>query len=193
MTRFLVPLLALGVTACTGCIYTAGVTRGWDLYTNSARNLSCAPARFVDEVALTVKIRSLAESTWHAVSKADASGKYSVHYACGFKAGFADYLDSGGGSTPAVPPYRYRRHGFHGATGQLAAEEWHAGFLHGVGIAKGSGIREAMLTPVFDRPSSGRTPGPDFAGPLAETDLSAPHMPPPAPVLPAPRPVPNPG
>src|SRR5262245_26329508 len=127
MTRYLVPLLALGAAACTGCVYTANVTRGWDLYTNSARNLGCAPVRFVDEVALTWKIRCLAENTWQAVSRADPSVQYSTDYACGFKAGFADYLDSGGNRCPpAVPPYRYRHHGHYGATPQQGAEEWRA-------------------------------------------------------------------
>jgi hypothetical protein len=96
---------------------------------------------------------SRAKEAWREAQAACPDQSYSRDYACGFKAGFRDYLDAGGsGDPPAVPPFRYRLSDYDSPGGHQAVEDWYAGFRHGSTAARASGFRELNLVPLSAPP-----------------------------------------
>ncbi len=64
-----------------------------------------------------------------------------VHYARGFKAGFAEHLYRGTVEPPAVPPPKYRSLWYQNPEGCAAVEQWRVGFRQGVSVARDGGYR----------------------------------------------------
>jgi len=80
---------------------------------------------------------------------------YSEDYVCGFISGYVDYLDAGGnGEPPAMPPDRYQSFKYKSPQGQKAILDWFAGFRHGAGMARESGMRELIVLPLSLPPKS---------------------------------------
>jgi hypothetical protein len=201
MIRKFVPAFLALILAGAGCCYTGSVTGGWDLYTNSARNLAESPVCFFDDVATTCRLRRYAEDAWLAARKASPDQRYSPDYAYGFKAGFVDYADAGGtGEPPAVPPFCYRLSCEAGPGRFHAVQDWYAGFRHGAAVARESGLRESLLVPLSAIPIARTTPPPAYS--QATTEQGAPDLPAPneaeprqpgaSDLLPTPREVPPP-
>src|SRR5262249_54514056 len=142
-----------------GCLYTSNVYRGWGVLANSFRNISDLPLYGLDQVDTTCRNRQLASEAWEQAKHECPDGEPSTDYACGFKAGFADYLDAGGtGEPPVVPPYRYRLMGSQTPEGRQAVLDWFAGFRHGSAAARASGWRELIVIPVSALPVSSERP-----------------------------------
>jgi hypothetical protein len=73
---------------------------------------------------------------------------YSVHFARGFKDGYADYLYAGGtGDPPVAPPWRYRKVTYETPQGVQAVEDWFAGFRQGAYAAYTTGYRQFVVVP----------------------------------------------
>lgn len=167
MARLLVVLLFFLSAGCATPCYTNNVTGGWIYYSISFKNIGSIPIRLAEEISLSVKGRTLATKAWEGVCKCVPKGHYSKDYAVGFKSGFADYIESGGDIRPSVSP-----HMLHHTLGRISSQsssnidDWQSGFLHGVQVAKSTGLREKLLIPVYDIPSNGKPKAPEFAGPI---------------------------
>lgn len=175
MIRKAVLLLVTLTLVNVGCCYTGTATCGWEMYTNSVRNLTEEPARFVDRLLLVSKIRQRAREAWKSVCEASPEQHYSSDYADGFEAGFRDYVEAGGsGEPPGMPPPCYRSSCYDGP-GHQAVLDWYAGFRHGAVAARESGLREAVLIPLGGVPEAavrklgapiGSLPDPQSSGPF---------------------------
>jgi hypothetical protein len=196
--------------AVTGCVSTGAASGEYNFLANSFRNLGEWPVLGTVECRRSLRDCARAKEAWRATQAACPGQRYSRDYACGFKAGFCDYLDAGGdGQPPAVPPFRYRLAGYDSPAGHQAIEDWYAGFRHGAFVARASGLRELSVTPlsappldaVVEAAGPGVAPGPAALsfGPGATPSPDAPplevvpdQLPPPRIVLP-PVPGPSPG
>lgn len=90
----------------------------------------------------------LATDAWKEIVDSQPGDSYSPDYACGFKDGFADYLDAGGtGEPPALPPRRYWHCSYRTPDGHQAIDDWFAGFRYGAACAKESGLRHFAVIP----------------------------------------------
>jgi hypothetical protein len=146
---------------------------------NSLRNLIEFQVETEDNFRVFLRNHQLAEAAWKQVLKSYPEGQYSVDYARGYKAGFADYLEHGGnGEPPPVPPFRYRLSAYQTPEGYRAILEWNAGFRHGGVEARRSGFRDTIVLPLASPPinavsrdtnratqrSGQQTPGEDGSG-----------------------------
>jgi hypothetical protein len=129
------------------CVLESGCCGSFLQY--AARNLVEAPLDCLDECAAKRRNRQWAKAAWNRIAHSDPGQAYSEDYQDGFIAGFADYLDNGGdrGVIPVAPPHRYRRVGDLSPAQYQAAEDWFAGFRHGVAVAQGSGLRLWNVVP----------------------------------------------
>src|SRR5579872_1105819 len=135
--------------AGTGCVTTGAESGQYNFLANSFRNLGEWPVVGNSECYQTLRDCARAKEAWRAAQAACPDQAYSKDYACGFKAGFRDYLDAGGnGEPPAVPPFRYRLAGYESPGGHAAIEDWYAGFRHGAAAARASGFRELNVIPL---------------------------------------------
>ena len=155
------------------------------LFTIGTRNLLYEAHLIKDNRFEHCHDEKLAQQAWREVVQACPDRAYSEDYACGFRAGFVDYLYAGGnGQPPAVPPKHYRRYQGMSPEGCHALLDWYAGFRHGAAEARQSGLRRLMVVSLPPPPSHASPPAPAaLAGPaLGE---SMPPAPPAA--LPMPR------
>jgi hypothetical protein len=178
--------------SCTGCLYTSNAEGGWGVYANSFRNLGEGAVYGPNEVVIACRNRKLADRAWEQTRKRFPEAKPSSDYACGFKAGYADYLDAGGtGEPPGVPPACYRLECYETPEGQQAIQDWFAGFRHGAAEARASGLRDTIVVPVSAlpvRPGRPYTPVGATGRPLDETPPSRPAELLPPEKLPVPKP-----
>ena len=120
----------------------------------------------------------LATTAWQEIADGQPGPMCSDDYECGFKDGFADYLDAGGScEPPTLPPRRYWRSCYRTPEGHRAIQDWFAGFRYGAACARDSGLRHFAVIP-----SSALIAPPPGHLPLPET------MPPPQEIIPAPMP-----
>ena len=132
----------------------------------------------------------LAEKAWKDIRRSCPQQNDSTDYACGFKAGFVDYLYAGGNvEPPAFVPKRYltfHEQKTHGCQGLM---DWYAGFRHGAAVAQESGIRQSYLIALPLPPGSPPMAPPVafIPGPVLE-DSKQPDR---TPLLPMPRPQPS--
>lgn len=177
-------ILAAGVCAlAVGCELPVGI--GLEVFRYSTQNLIEAPLSARDDCVERSRNRRLAEEAWKDVQQAAPDQPYTVHYARGFKDGFADFLYAGGsGEPPVVPPRPYQGVAYETPEGQQAVENWFAGFRHGARAAQESGLRNLVVVPVSLRPPSGLGPMQEL--PPANTDATVPEA------APAPRKLPSP-
>jgi hypothetical protein len=148
-----------------------------NLFSIGTRNLLYEANLIKDNRFEHIHDEKLAHQAWQEIVQAHPDQPYSIDYACGFKAGFVDFLYAGGcGQPPALPPKRYRR--YHGMRpeGCQALMDWYAGFRHGAAEARASGLRRLMVVPLPPAPPHSGPPGPPVvAGPVqGETAPPAP-------------------
>jgi hypothetical protein len=146
-----------------------------NLFTTGTRNLLYEANLIKDNRFEHIHDEHLAHQAWRDVVRANPEHAYSTDYACGFKAGFVDYLYAGGsGEPPALPPKRYRR--YHGMSpeGCQGLLDWFAGFRHGAAEARQSGLRRLMVVPLPPPPAHAALPAPAvIAGPPLEGAIPA--------------------
>ena len=182
MTRMLAVGLFCLCFGATGCRLALDITE----------NAAFETCLYTDEVRAKLKYHRLASKAWGEY-KAAHPDHASSDFGRGFKHGFVEYLDAGGGcGAPPLPPLKYWKPKYQTPEGREATEAWRAGYKEGVAAAKASGRRELVVVPVgkCDPPAVGLTfSGP--AGPLPPPPAPARGVPWPAPgdELPHPRPI----
>jgi hypothetical protein len=145
---------------------------GCDICKYSKRNLLEAPVDVRDNVLINCRDHQLAEAAWEEVQHTEPAHAYSVHYARGFKDGFADYVYAGGAATaPVMPPRRYRKAVYETPEGHQAIEDWFAGFHRGALAAQASGYRDLIVLPLE---VGGPAAAPGAADPGAHTVVQGP-------------------
>ncbi len=159
---------------------------GCHLFHYAARTLIDAPIECFDECLAKRRNRQWAKAAWNNVVRCDQAKGYSEDYECGFLDGFTDYLDSGGSQLPVVPPMRYRRASDLSPVQYQAAEDWFAGFRHGVAVARGTGLRMWNTVPTSGEAIQGYIPRQGPAHPIDVTPVEPAHP------LPFPRQTPAP-
>jgi hypothetical protein len=174
------------------CLLAAGC----NIYKYSAYNMITTPTSTGNEACNLAQNCRAAEAAWkEEQGKACAEANYSKDYACGFKDGYADFLDYGGtGLPPATPPFRYRTTCYQTPDGHTAIEDYNAGFAHGAAAARASGLRNLKVLPgmgvglppgiqeLYEPPPWRR----DGAAPATAPEQVLPAEPVPVNVLPAP-------
>lgn len=80
----------------------------------------------------------------------------SAHYEHGWKEGYFDVCMGKSGEPPVVPPNKYWSPRYQGESGQLAIEDWYAGYQDGATSAQCSGVGE--WHPIYTGPSVPTTP-----------------------------------
>ena len=186
MKTLLSLFIVAGVALCAGCECAVNFTRS-----------TCFDVEQRAEDALErLRNRYLAEQAWKEAQALCPGQTYSEDYACGFKAGYADYLyEGGGGEPPPFPPTRYWGVGWESPAGARAMADWNAGFRHGAAAAEASGRRELVVLPLTDDPPEGpplprlgfepdTAPAPDGAEVLPSPRTVLPAEPVPAPAAP---------
>ncbi|MCC6420327.1 MAG: hypothetical protein IT429_18995 [Gemmataceae bacterium] len=171
------------VGACVLCSGCALVGEG-------ARNLLSIPAQAVEQVREGARNRRLARAAWQQARA--MGGPYSEDYGDGFCDGFVDHLEFGGhGEPPPLPPRRYWGVNYQTAEGNLAVQDWFAGFRHGAAVAMQTGYRRWITLP-----TSGSGAHPPWLPPHEHPPILAPGVPPAAglgvPVAPGATPAPQP-
>lgn len=112
------------------------------------QNAISAPYDAAQECAFRCRVRHAARAAWRQIPKEDGH-EYSAAYVKGFEDGFVDYVDAAGtGEPPAIPPIHLRRTLLRSEESQPSIEDWYAGFRHGAGVARESGLRERAVLPV---------------------------------------------
>lgn len=151
------------------CVSTA--SPGCSLFVTAARDVSYEVKLRVQECREDWRNRQSAQEAWES-----AYGKKNDNpdHACGFKAGFADYLSAGGtGMPPPLPPRHYWGYKYQTPAGHEAIEQWYAGYKEGAAAAQASGLRQLVLVPTH-------------SGLLPATPPPLPPPPPPVPLVPPP-------
>jgi hypothetical protein len=191
--------------AAGGCVTTGASSGQYNFLSNACRNLSEWPVLGTSECYRTLRDCARARDAWRAAQAECPGQKFSRDYACGFKAGFRDYLDAGGsGQPPAVPPFRYWLAGYDSPGGHQAIEDWYNGFRHGAAAARGSGLRELNVIPLSAPPinavEDAAEHGANGAGPaglnfgpggppltvVPQPEVAPDPLPPPRPLVPGP-------
>ncbi len=178
---FVLGLCALG-SGCCSCTYFKYVHE----------NLVEAPIECLDECLAQRRNRQWAKAAWNHVVRCDKGKDYSEDYASGFLDGFTDYLNNGGdkGVVPVMPPLRYRRVSDLSPAQYQAAEDWFAGFRHGVAVAQGSGLRLWNMVPTSGEGLAGQLPRPQPAHPMEIAPAEPVHPLPFPPATPTPEQIP---
>ncbi len=175
--------LKLRLIAAGLCAAGAGCGSFWE---NTRRNVAEAPVFGIDQCRISKRNQRLANEAWEAIARGQPRRAFSPDYACGFKAGYADYLESGGnGQPPAVPPFHYRLSKYQTPEGYQAIETWYAGFRDGSAAARASGLRQVFVLPLSAPPVNALVRNPDApAEPVLPAEVPTPG----SRELPAPRP-----
>jgi hypothetical protein len=124
---------------------------GCTLIENGGRNLLHDPIQYhynADRFVSGFRNKWLANAAWDEFVGANPEYAESPDYQCGFKEGFADYLEYGGnGQPPPLPPRKYWKVHYQTPQGHQAIEEWYAGFAHGAAVARDTGLRQLVTVP----------------------------------------------
>ena len=171
---------------------TPGCQLAWDATTNIAFE-TCL---FTDTMTSKVHYCLQANEAWKEYLSQHGDGDYCADFAKGFKTGYQEYLEGGGGvSAPPTPPMKYWKSRYQNAEGRAAAHMWSLGYREGASAAKASGARKFIEVP-FNKPTP---PPPGFAKGIPGLPPGATVLPPGHPALvpqvpemelPAPRPAP---
>jgi hypothetical protein len=172
--------ILLAVSFCT-------LGTGCGIVCYGSKNLIEAPLDQVSELGECCRNKHMADAAWSEFAKGDAEHVYSVHFARGFKDGYADFLYAGGtGQPPVAPPWRYRKVGYETPQGVQAIEDWFAGFRQGAYAAYANGYRQFVVVPM----AVAGTPVPvQYASQESGASSQGPALPPPK-VLPEEKPMP---
>jgi hypothetical protein len=130
--RWTIAVLCVLLTGCTVC-------------ENARRTLIIEPSAFYWK---TNKQRSLAvysawaDAAWSEESQGCLELIGRAEYGIGFRDGFVDYVYAGGtGEPPPIPPRHLWNVDFRSEEGHQRAEDWFAGYRHGVQVARDGGYR----------------------------------------------------
>jgi hypothetical protein len=127
------------------------VASGCSLIENGTRNLVVDVVHYpqhLSEWSACHRNDKLADAAWNYIRQINPECEESIHYARGFKQGFADYLKAGGtGAPPPIPPRQYWNTCYQTPRGHQAVEEWYGGFRHGSAMAQDSGFRQWITVP----------------------------------------------
>jgi hypothetical protein len=174
------------------CACNLGCSSFWQ---NSLRNLIEFQVETEDGLRVFLRNNQLAEAAWRQFFADHMEQEYSIDFARGFRAGFADFLEHGGnGEPPPVPPFRYRLSPYQNPDGYQAILEWYAGFRQGAAAARLSGYRDTIVLPLASPPINAvsrdayrsletgvrRAPGTDGSGNDSEKNQDT--LPPPKPL-----------
>ena len=181
------------------------MSSGCTLVSNAGRSLGFWSHQVIQDSREWHRDRQLAEAAWQEFHQTAAKRATSADYAAGFKEGFAEHLFRGTAAAPPLPPKRYRELRYQTPEGFRAAEQWLAGFRHGIGVAQARGIRQFITGPSSlpaepppAPPEVVVAPLPAAAAPRADhpNPMPPPEVfvapPPEAPPVPAPPPAPEP-
>ena len=146
------------------------ISSGCSWLNYSVENIACAPVEWFQECAFRHHMHQLANEAWQQAEHDDRV-EHSPAYACGFKEGFVDYIESNGtGEPPAMPPKKLQQAGFRTPNAQMEIADWFVGFRHGARVARETGLRDRFVIPISlpPRPVVGEpdsTKGPSDAFP----------------------------
>jgi hypothetical protein len=131
----------------------AAFSPGCSLFVKATRNVCFEVNRDFDYLSSKIRYQSLATLAWEDLHRANPGQAVSEDYVCGFKEGYADFLESGGsGEPPTIPPPRYWSSRYQTPEGYRAIEDWFSGFRFGAGVAKESGYRQWVVIPTAGPP-----------------------------------------
>jgi len=137
--RYCLPILVF-CWLCSGC----------ELLQLAASNIAYEAWLEKERAITAVRCRTLAEQAWRESPGPDHGHSYSVDYACGFKDGYADCIQTYGCLLPpALPPRQYWSARFQTPQGHHAIEEWFLGYEHGAQAARASSHREFIPVPIL--------------------------------------------
>ncbi len=126
-----------------------------------AKNLIEAPIDARDRQLMRCRFDQMAEDAWRQAVVDDPHLAYAYHYGCGFRRGFADYLEADGtGQPPAAAPWEYRTAAFETPEGRHDVEDWYAGFRNGAAVAHAGGYRDAAVVLPLALPPAYSSPRP---------------------------------
>lgn len=114
---------------------------GCKLFQNMVRTMVLEPIQFtahIDDKLEFARYRRLATSI---LDQCEPRRCQNIHFARGFKYGFADYLLAGPRAAPPLPPRRYWDSQYQSPAGHQAALDWFQGYERGVSAACESGHR----------------------------------------------------
>ena len=176
--------LILGVSGLCICL------SGCRLASDITQNMVFETRLFADDVKAKVYYPCLASSAWNSYRAGHIEQSQSSDFGCGFKLGYADYLENGGEALAhPLPPMRYWKIRNETPAGRAATELWLAGFRKGAVVARASGYRELIVVPVGGR---GLTPPPDDAPLVVRPAVPQGPPAPQEPSMPLPDELPNP-
>ena len=144
-----------------------------------AKNLIEAPLDARDREVMRGRFRGMADDAWKQAVADDPALAYAFHYGCGFRRGFADYLEADGtGQPPAEPPWEYQAAAFETPQGRRDVEDWYAGFRTGASVARAGGYRDAaVVLPLALPPAyvpNPKPPRPPTVAPPSDLELLPP-------------------
>lgn len=132
-------LLACLIVASCGCVSTH----------DAMKVMIFQPRKFHEykqSQILAEKSIQFAETAWLEMYGGRAT---SPDFQRGFIEGYADFIQFGGnGNPPALPPRDYWQEEYQNPQGQVAINEWFAGFREGAHAARASGLRSQVTIPV---------------------------------------------
>jgi hypothetical protein len=171
------------LVAVFGCL--APLT-GCHIYQNAARIMVHEPLEYFDEQHLERQLRKDARHAWAEVCRQYPKRTFTDDFVEGFCDGYADYLDYGGtAQIPAVPPFRYRRASFLNPEGHERIRQYFLGFKYGMDVAIATGCRTFLTIPVV-LPELPPPSNPNIVVLPNPPETSAPLLPTPRPIVPAP-------
>jgi hypothetical protein len=165
---------------------------GCSVCQQARRTMLYEPLNFgwkLDRARTLKTYRRWAADAWRFEKSASPEVAASRHYAEGFRDGFVDLLYAGGdGQPPPIAPRKYWNMAWRGPTGQVAAQQWFAGFRRGAQVAhEGRYRQQATVESSFRAAAHETWETPELGPPSNATEDVAPPgepLPTPAPTLP---------
>jgi hypothetical protein len=117
---------------------------GCSLYTQACRNIAAQVTVCKNEIQEEKRNEIVAREVWETCFDATLHSK---DYACGFQAGFVDFLVSGLPNDWTYPPRRYWSVRYETPEGAQAVSDWLTGFHDGNVAAQASGYRRWVVFP----------------------------------------------
>jgi hypothetical protein len=161
-----------GFALALGCALIVGAASGCSVCQQARRTVCFEPLDFplkLDRARSLKTYRRWAAEAWRTERAACPEAAASRDYATGFQDGFVDFLYAGGdGTPPPIPPRKYWNLAWRSPAGQVAANQWFAGFRHGAQVAHDGGYRQQAVVPSSFRAAERREWDAPDASSLAE-------------------------
>lgn len=97
---------------------------------------------------MTIRNKVLSQKAWGHWSWCYENLDYPFHFAKGFKAGYMDVLNGGGGCQPTLPPQCYWKPTYQSPEGRSKTNSWFDGFSHGALAAEQDGYSNLGEIPI---------------------------------------------